>query len=173
MASPQSPKQLLVEKLLDMGMVMVILDSRRPGVVVPPSFAADAQLRLNLSYRFPTPMTIDAWGIRAVLTFSGVPFECKLPWDAIYVVFSHASGDPFVFPDDVPAEAFAAVADAMNNPPERPEAPIRRPPALRVVTEPKNENTGEPATEPPAAPTEPPVPPAPAPTRRGHLRVVK
>jgi stringent starvation protein B len=169
-SSPQSPKQLLVEKLLDMGMVMVILDARRPGVIVPPSLASDARLRLNLSHRFPTPMSIDTWGVKAVLTFQGVAFECKLPWDAVYVVFSHSSGDPFVFPDDVPAEAFAAVADAMNHPPDRPEAPLKRPPTLHVVS-------GAPAEDGPPANTEaepPPEPPVPAPgARRGHLRVVK
>jgi stringent starvation protein B len=168
MTTPQPPKQLLLEKLLDMGMVMVILDARKPGVVVPPSLAADAQLRLNLSHRFPTPISIDIWGVKAVLTFNGVPFECRLPWEAVYVVFSHTSGDPFVFPDDVPAEAFAAVADAMNNPPEPPAAPSRRPPALRIVTETQNESAPAPTIEPPA---EPPVPPTP--NRRGHLRVVK
>ena len=165
----QSPKQLLVEKLLDMGMVMVIVDARKPDVVVPPSLTADAQLRLNLSHRFPTPMSI-AWGVRAVLTFQGVPLECKLPWGAVYVVFSHASGDPFVFPDDVPAEAFAAVAEAMKNPPEHPEAPLKRPPPLRVVPGAQGEN-GSPANTGTEPPPQPPVPAGGA--RRAHLRVVK
>ncbi|MBI5508866.1 MAG: stringent starvation protein B [Deltaproteobacteria bacterium] len=171
MTDQRSPKHLLVDKLLELGMVMVIVDSRRPGVEVPPQFAGDPQLRLNLSLRFPSPMTLDVFGVAAVLTFAGVPFACRLPWDSIYVVFSHVSGDPYVFPEDVPAEAFAAVTPAVNHPPppEVPEVPQRKPPALHLVT--AAEVASDTAETGAAGPPDEP-PPTPDP-RRAHLRVVK
>ncbi len=153
-------------------MVLVVVDARKGGVIVPPQFRGEAQLRLNLSLRFQTPMTIDRWGVRAVLTFGGVPFECKMPWDSVYVMFSHVSGDPYVFPDDVPAEAFAAVTEAMRapEPPTAPAAPIRRPPTLRVV-ESGNDDEAD-SANPEQDPPSPPASPLPN-QRRSHLRVVK
>lgn len=86
-------------------MVLVTLDARRPGVDVPPALRDDPRLRLNLSHRFAQPLDVSDDGVRAVLTFDGVPYECHLPWSALYMFVSHASGEPVLFPDDVPIEA--------------------------------------------------------------------
>src|SRR5712671_363568 len=67
---PSTPRQLL-ENLLGQGMVMVTIDARSEGAVVPRQFERDPQLRLNLSYRFGLPITVDEWGVKARLTFSG------------------------------------------------------------------------------------------------------
>ncbi len=151
-------KQTLCEELLAAGMVMAILDARREGVEVPPDLAADPSLRLNLSWRFGTPMTLDAWGVRATLSFAGTPFPCALPWSAIYVLFSHASGKPYVFAEDVPAEVAATAAR------DHPATPAAQP-ALRLVRD-------QPAAE--AEPSEPQEPdPSPPPPRGARLRVVK
>ncbi len=88
-------------------MVLVALDARVEGVEVPSHLHQDPQLRLNLSYRFGLPMDVSAWGIAATLTFAGVPFECRIPWGAIFLLVSHVSGQPYLFPDDIPAELLA------------------------------------------------------------------
>jgi stringent starvation protein B len=100
---PSTPRQLL-ESLLGQGMVMVTIDARSDGAVVPRQFERDPQLRLNLSYRFGLPIAVDEWGVRARLTFSGVPFDCELPWPSIYMIVSHVTGQPFLFPEHVPQE---------------------------------------------------------------------
>lgn len=97
-------KQQLLEQLLDQGMVLVALDARKPGVEIPPALRGDPQLRLNLSYRFGLPLFVDDWGVRATLTFGNVPYECRLPWSCIFLIVSHVSGQPVLFPDDIPME---------------------------------------------------------------------
>ncbi len=142
----QRAKRVLLERLLEQGMVMVTVDARRDGVRVPPHLGQDPQLRLNLSHRFRLPMHIDGHGIRATLTFAGAPFDCTLPWPAVYVAFAHATGEPFVFRDDVPPEIAPSVPAG------------RERPTLAVVAQ----TDGDLANRPPSDPT-----------RRAHLRVVK
>jgi stringent starvation protein B len=139
-------KRALLEQLLEQSMVMVTVDARMRGVVVPDHLVADPQLRLNLSYRFGLPMQLDDAGIRATLTFGGVPFPCRLPWESIYVVVPHSSGEPYFFPGDAPVGLFDG-ADA---------TPAAAPQFEVIPGEPVE--AGEPERTPP---------------KRGHLRVVK
>ena len=97
-------KRAVVEDLLGQGMVLVTLDATAEGVDVPEHLRNDSQLRLNLSYRFGLPVEVDDDGVLATLTFGGVPYDCVLPWPSIYLVVSHVSGRPVLFPDDVPEE---------------------------------------------------------------------
>ena len=70
-----SKKQTLLQ-YLQRGVAMVHLDARRPGVVVPPQYATDAHLRLNLSYRYSIPdFEIDDRRVQATLSFSGTPSQ--------------------------------------------------------------------------------------------------
>jgi stringent starvation protein B len=111
-ATPKGKRELL-ESLLERGMVMVVLDARRPGVAVPPHLARDPQLRLNLSWRFGFSMELDDWGVKATLTFGGQPFLCRLPWNSIYVMVSHAERDQqYLFPTDLPEELQRLAAGA-------------------------------------------------------------
>lgn len=166
-----------LDSLLDQGMVQILLDARIGGVVVPPDLAGDLQLRLNLSRRFGLPIELDTWGVTATLTFSKVPFECTVPWTAIYAIISYVTGEPFLFPDDVPLEMVLeadeeAHADLEDGAVPGQPLPVRREhpgPSLRLVS-------SEPDTEPEPTPDPPPdLPPDPNETqkRRSHLRVVK
>ncbi len=101
---PTATKKTVLEQLLEQGMVLVALDARVHGVDVPTHLGKDPQLRLNLSYRFGLPMTVEDWGVAATLTFAGVPYSCRFPWAAIFLLVSHVSGQPYLFPDDIPAE---------------------------------------------------------------------
>ena len=185
-------KRELLESLLEQGMVMVVLDARRPGVAVPPDLARDPQLRLNLSWRFGFSMELDEWGVKATLTFGGHPFTCRLPWNAIYAMVSHASkNEPYLFPAELPEElqrrAAGEAPDADEDEEETAElvagpgeAPVEKP-ALRrahlavveggVPPEPAPAGEAEAAREPPPAPPvddgEPPKP------TRPSLRLIK
>ncbi|MEZ0314165.1 MAG: ClpXP protease specificity-enhancing factor SspB [Myxococcota bacterium] len=193
---PSTPRQLL-ENLLGQGMVMVTIDARSDGAVVPRQFERDPQLRLNLSYRFGLPIAVDEWGVRARLTFSGVPFDCELPWSSIYMIVSHVTGQPFLFPEHVPQELMQ-LATQMRGDGQLPDQPKK--PKLTVVA--SGDEAPEPVEEHPPAnaavelesaedvdltddiaksgdevavenelESEPPPPRTPP--RRGHLRVVK
>lgn len=108
----QAPsKRSLLERLLDEGMVMVHLDARRDGVDVPGEFRTEADLRLNLSYRFAHgDLAVGDDEVSATLNFSGGPYRCEVPLPAIFAVVSHVTGEGFFFPGDAPPEALAALA---------------------------------------------------------------
>ncbi|MGZ3460653.1 MAG: ClpXP protease specificity-enhancing factor SspB, partial [Archangium sp.] len=100
---PEKKARLLAA--LDKGMVMIHLDARRPGVLVPASLRTEAHLRLNLSYRFEPPdLTVGEWGVRSTLSFSGSRFTVAVPWSALFAITSHVTKEFWMYPDDMPAE---------------------------------------------------------------------
>ena len=93
------------KQLIEQGMVMVVMDSRRNGVQVPPRFSEDHQLRLNFSLKFYIDdFEYDDYGVRASLSFNKVPYYCEIPWDAVYALNSQAVEQGVMWPDDVPKE---------------------------------------------------------------------
>jgi stringent starvation protein B len=151
--TPEKKQHLL--SALDRGMVMVHLDARRPGVVVPGEFRTESHLRLNLSYRFePSDLSVGEWGLRSTLRFSGNRFTVAIPWCAVFGITSHDSHEFWMFPDDMPPEL-------MRN-------PVR---AGRVTLEPRTVALCEVPLEAPTP--EDGCPQQPQARGRGHLRVVK
>ncbi len=163
-------KKSVLSELLEQGMVLVTLDARVPGVDVPKHLRDDAQLRLNLSYRFGLPMDLDDWGVVATLTFAGTPYTCRMPWTSIYLLVSHVTGRPILFPADVPPEFFPAGDGPELTSLAGPARARAARPRLQVIAAEAAAAEGaavEGAVEVGAAeaPKSPP--------RRGHLRVVK
>ena len=95
-----SAKRKYFEMMLDDGLdrsvgegyVTVQLLADTPGVIIPgvavsPAPVLGGELRvavLNFSYRFePRTLVIDDEGIHQVLSFSGRPQDCHVPWAAI------------------------------------------------------------------------------------------
>ncbi len=108
-------KKELLLRLLDLGKVMLHLDARREGVDVPEDLRDDADLRLNLSYRFQYgDLVVDSSEARATLSFSGRPYLCTVPLDSVFAMVSHVSGESFFFPTDAPPEALAGFAAMMG-----------------------------------------------------------
>ena len=164
---------------LDEGMVLIQLDSRLDEVEVPDYLKGDPKLRLNISGRFGLPLDLDEWGVHATLTFRGSPFACKIPWHAIYIIISHTSGEPQLFPDDIPAEF---VADALGTTYSEEESSETSRPHLRLVGDdaPEQSQRVDPAPAEASAvsddtPDEDPDPPTDSPGtgKRRHLSVVK
>jgi stringent starvation protein B len=144
---------------LEQGMVMVHLDARRPGVIVPTSLKGESHLRLNVSYRFDPPdLSVNEWGLRCTLSFGGKRFLVAVPWSSLFAITSYVSKDFWMYPDDMPAELVQEAlltAKAVPPPGENKQKAILR----EVVLE--NAADNEPDDEPPK------------PKTRGHLRVVK
>jgi stringent starvation protein B len=114
-----SKKQVLLA-LLERGIAMVHLDARRPGVSVPAQFAAEPHLRLNLSYRFGIPdLVVDDEKVQATLSFSRQPFQCVMPWPAIFGVTSE-EGRGQVWPEDLPTEVTLAAERSATQEKPRP-----------------------------------------------------
>ncbi|MDF1561920.1 MAG: ClpXP protease specificity-enhancing factor SspB [Deltaproteobacteria bacterium] len=111
----QPSKRELLESLLAEGMVLIHLDASNPGVDVPPGLRDEHELGLNLSYRFAGPLAVDEAGVYATLSFSGEPYACALPFDAVYAMVSHDTGEGFFFPTEAPPSALAALAAALED----------------------------------------------------------
>lgn len=198
---PEKKERLLAA--LNEGMVMVHLDARRPGVMVPQSLRTEAHLRLNLSYRFDPPdLSINEWGVRQTLSFGGSRFGVAIPWSALFAITSHVSKEFWMFLEDLPPELLQSGAPGQVQPPAAPRPPGR--PQLRTVSsaalpaapaqpppvEPLRgagessakgsaEDSGEGSVQgspdglADAAPQTPPEEPKPPKPSRNHLRVVK
>ncbi|QDE81819.1 ClpXP protease specificity-enhancing factor SspB [Myxococcus xanthus] len=157
---------------LDQGMVMIHLDARRPGVLVPASVKTEAHLRLNLSYRFDPPdLTVGEWGVRSTLSFSGSRFTIAVPWSALFAIASHVTKEFWMYPEDMPPELLQQTAAS------RPAQPLPVAPVPVAAERPRTflrEVQGERRDDPPSdvPPTDGP-PDEPPPPRRGHLRLVK
>ena len=134
------------------GVTMVHADARRPGVVVPPQYAGDAHLRLNLSYRYSIPdLEVGDAEVSATLSFGGRPFHCVLPWQSIFGITSQASGDGQVWPEDLPVEVMQTFAERHGQPPREDGMPTPagstpsrgRPSLLPIEGELKEEEAAE------------------------------
>ena len=162
MEQKEQEKRSRLLTALEQGMVMIHLDARRPGVLVPVDLKAEAHLRLNLSYRFDPPdLTINDWGVRSTLSFKGQRFIVAVPWSALFAVHSYASEDFWMYPDDMPPELVERALLSSKVPMEPSSgAESRQKTVLREVVMDRSADN-EPKDDPPK------------PAARGHLRVVK
>ncbi|HVG57387.1 MAG TPA: ClpXP protease specificity-enhancing factor SspB [Hyalangium sp.] len=162
---PDKKERLL--SALEQGMVMIHLDARRPGVLVPPHLRNEAHLRLNLSYRFDPPdLSVSDWGVRSTLSFSGTRFTVAVPWSALFAIASHVTKELFwMYPDDMPPELVQQTM-VTSKVPVHEVAPAAAPAEARPRTV-LREVPGEKQGEPEGPRDDPPTP------RKGHLRLVK
>ncbi len=113
------PKREVMMSLLSKSSVYVHLDSRRPGVSVPPRFRGQAQLVLQIGLNLAVPirdLEVDDEGFSCTLSFSRQPYFCVLPWGSVFAMVDE-SQRAMVWPDDVPMELAAALqsqAEAQN-----------------------------------------------------------
>lgn len=161
----QKRRQML--SALEKGMVMVHLDARRPGVLVPANLRGEPHLRLNLSYRFDPPdLSVGEWGVRSTLSFSGSRFTVAIPWSALFAIYSQVTKEIWMYPDEMPAELLAGAVDKATLSTEKPEGASAQPHARPKAV--LREIVGE-AEEKKDDAEDPPSPPR----GRGHLRIVK
>lgn len=142
-------KKAIMEQLLGAGPVLVQLDARKPGVMVPPQHAGDAQLVLRFGWALSPPipdLDVSDDGIAGTLAFGDHRFTCVIPWGAVFALVAE-DGRGLFWPEDAPPEARAAhAADRDAKPGEGADG------------------TSEPPPDEPPDPEDKP--------RRGHLRLV-
>jgi stringent starvation protein B len=107
MSAPERPsKQDAFLALLREGWTSLHLDARRPGVIVPTHLRTEAHLVLQYGHDLPIPipdLEIDAYGVRATLSFSRTPQLTVVPWSAVYVVACD-DGRGVLYQEDVPED---------------------------------------------------------------------
>ncbi len=160
--APEKKERLL--SALEQGMVMIHLDARRPGVLVPSSLKQEAHLRLNVSYRFDPPdLTVGDWGIRCTLSFSGTRFRVAVPWSALFAITPcYAAKEFWMYPDDMPKELIQQAALAKTR---EGDEKIRTSDTLASVRNVSDAGTDDRPRDPSDKP--------PRPGTHPHLRVVK
>jgi stringent starvation protein B len=142
---------------LGQGMVMVHLDARRPGVLVPPELRCESHLRLHLSYKFnPPDLSVGEWGIRSTLSFSGRQFTVAIPWASLFAITSKKTHEFWMFPEDIPTELTQIPPPTLRAAPRPPL--VVRPVALREVNGERKSTDAEGGE---------------APRGRSHLKLIK
>lgn len=97
-------------ELIDEGLVTLILDSRHPGVSVPPQFAGQPRLLLNFSFNFHIDdFVFDEVGVRATLSFDDGDHLTVIPWDAVYAMLAKGRDEAWVSIEDAPPEIQAVL----------------------------------------------------------------
>jgi hypothetical protein len=82
-------KKRTVTEVAAVGEVLLILDARQPGVLVPERLRDARELRLKFSYNYDTGgLTIDERGVRQCLQFGGEVAVCVVPWAALIAAVS-------------------------------------------------------------------------------------
>ncbi len=163
--SVHTQKRDLMLEFLDRGLVMVHIDPRVDGVVVPEYLTHDVTLRLNIAYGFNLPsLEIDEEGIYAVLSFGGVNHGCTIPWESVFALtMPDDERGGRIWPSSLPpelVEAAQATAASSEGPDDAEPTPAAGP-ALRVVEDIAPEADATTVSEAPeeAPPVDPPVDP--------------
>lgn len=115
--SSKGEKRAHLDRLLEKGTVMVIVDARMQGVRVPPVHKENAKLPLNLDYAFRIPdFRVFDDRVEASLSFNMKNFFCVLPLDSIYIMNSCSNGETVIFPEDIPRDLLSEMADSLTHP---------------------------------------------------------
>lgn len=102
-------EKLLDEWLQELDHVLIHLDSRRDGVIVPEDYANNPTLTLKISYNFQGQIKLTEKEVTAFLKFSGSYVECHLPWTAIWGITGSDERNK-IWSEDVPKELLVQMA---------------------------------------------------------------
>jgi stringent starvation protein B len=110
--------------LLEEGDAMVCLDARCSGVEVPASHKDNSSLNLVFNLNFKRPVEITEEGIFATLAFNGRPYQCVLPFTAVWAIYDPKMKNGQVWEENIPADMNLA-DQAMVVQPEKPASKLK------------------------------------------------
>ena len=141
--------------LLETGDAMVCLDARLPDVDVPKNQKSNSSLNLVFNLNFRQPIEINQDAISATLAFSGRPYKCLLPFEAVWAIYDPNMQNGQVWEESIPADMNLAdqiVSEMVDNPAPKPEKKLK---SLKTNDKPTPESRPK------------------TPRDRSHLRVIK
>ena len=141
--------------LLETGDAMVCLDARLPDVDVPKNQKSNSSLNLVFNLNFRQPIEIDQDTISATLAFSGRPYKCLLPFEAVWAIYDPNMQNGQVWEESIPADMNLAdqiVSEMVDNPASKSEKKLK---SLKTSDKPTPESRSK------------------TPRDRSHLRVIK
>lgn len=141
--------------LLETGDAMVCLDARLPDVDVPKNQKSNSSLNLVFNLNFRQPIEINEDTISATLAFSGRPYKCLLPFEAVWAIYDPNMQNGQVWEESIPADMNLAdqiVSEMVDNPASKPEKKLK---TLKTSDKPTPESRSK------------------TPRDRSHLRIIK
>ena len=141
--------------LLETGDAMVCLDARLPDVDVPKNQKSNSSLNLVFNLNFRQPIEINEDAISATLAFSGRPYKCLLPFEAVWAIYDPNMQNGQVWEESIPADMNLAdqiVSEMVDNPASKSEKKLK---PLKTSDKPTSEARSK------------------TPRDRSHLRVIK
>ena len=141
--------------LLETGDAMVCLDARLPDVDVPKNQKSNSSLNLVFNLNFRQPIEINQDTISATLAFSGRPYKCLLPFEAVWAIYDPNMQNGQVWEESIPADMNLAdqiVSEMVDNPASKSEKKLK---PLKTSEKPTPESRSK------------------TPRDRSHLRVIK
>src|SRR5690242_9735794 len=105
----------------------VVVDANLEGVEIPPGYAQDGKIVLNLSYAATQHLDIGAVWLEFDARFGGISRHVRVPLAAVLAVYASENGQGMLF--DAEEEAAAAVPAAGE--PTKPDGPKK--PTLKVI----------------------------------------
>ena len=141
--------------LLETGDAMVCLDARLPDVDVPKNQKSNSSLNLVFNLNFRQPIEINQDTISATLAFSGRPYKCLLPFEAVWAIYDPNMQNGQVWEESIPADMNLAdqiVSEMLDNPASKSEKKLK---SLKTSDKPTSESRSK------------------TPRDRSHLRIIK
>ena len=110
--------------LLETGDAMVCLDARLPEVDVPKNQKLNSSLNLIFNLNFKQPLEVNKDSILATLAFSGRPYKCFLPFEAVWAIYDPNMKNGQVWEESIPPDmnlADEVVSGITNQPLQKPD----------------------------------------------------
>ena len=114
--------------LLETGDAMVCLDARLPDVDVPKNQKSNSSLNLVFNLNFRQPIEINEDAISATLAFSGRPYKCSLPFEAVWAIYDPNMQNGQVWEESIPSDMNLAdqiVSEMVDNPASKAEKKLK------------------------------------------------
>jgi len=116
----------LLMHLLSEGDTMVCLDARAPGVSVPPQHKTNPKLSLIINLNFKRPIEVTTEYIMASLAFGGRPYECVLPFTAVWAIYEPHTQKGQVWEESMPKDG-NLLEQLLKSPPDQPTDTKKKP----------------------------------------------
>jgi stringent starvation protein B len=108
----------------------VVVDVNVMGVQIPPGYAKDGKIVLNVSYEATQGFEIGKDDLSFSARFGGVARQVRVPLAAVLAIYAHENGQGMVF--DADEEADGAPASAAEGPKPGAEGGGKKP-TLKVI----------------------------------------
>lgn len=110
----------------------IVVDVNIAGVDVPPGYAKDGKLVLNIGYDATHSLELANERVEFSARFGGVSRHVRVPMEAILAIYAHETGQGMIFgPEDEPAPAGSPSSAASASKSGKPGTSKK--PSLKVV----------------------------------------